>query len=300
MSIDSLADSYSSVTFRVLSARTTELAKMLFSQVPEGKTGNVNLSVQLDQLTTPEEYALILQDAKNTCEPYLSGGFDKSNEQLMALVGQYLDPEGLAKRHIATFIKSLALVISYRDELSKVIRRYSREDEFGQVDVKSLFKKLTEFAVGNLGDVGEIPIIDCAVFFYVTVTLLDDVNDVEANESIALNGIDYEKECSLLLEQAGYRVVDTPKTGDFGADLIAEKNGLRFIIQCKNHNNPIGVEAIQQAYSAKEFYSGDFAVVVSPSQFTSAALKLANKLNLMCLQTGQLTQIATMCSRYMD
>ena len=77
------------------------------------------------------------------------------------------------------------------------------------------------------------------------------------------------------LRAEGYSVETTPASGDFGADLIAEKDGLRYAIQCKDLNKPVGVKGIQEAVSAKRHYLTDFACVACDAGFTDAAIELA-------------------------
>ncbi|MCK5385463.1 MAG: restriction endonuclease [Alphaproteobacteria bacterium] len=96
----------------------------------------------------------------------------------------------------------------------------------------------------------------------------------------------------------GYEVKETPKTGDFGCDLIATKDELTFCIQCKNYNKPVGVSAVQQASSAQDYYECDFAVVASKSAFTNSALKMANKLNVICSSPTNLQNLISVCGDY--
>ena len=89
------------------------------------------------------------------------------------------------------------------------------------------------------------------------------------------NGIEHERSCERALKIEGFSVETTPTSGDFGADLIAEKDGLRYAIQCKDLNKPVGVKGIQEAVSAKRHYLADFACVACDAGFTDAAIELA-------------------------
>lgn len=94
-------------------------------------------------------------------------------------------------------------------------------------------------------------------------------------------GIAFERECAQLLSKAGFDVRETPTSGDFGADLIASKDGLGFAIQCKNTSKPVGVKAVQEAVSAKSHYKVDYAVVCSTARFTDAAVELGTSNNVI-------------------
>ena len=93
----------------------------------------------------------------------------------------------------------------------------------------------------------------------------------------ALSGIDFEVLISQVLQEAGYRVSGTPRTGDQGADVIAEINGKRIIIQAKRYSGVVGNKAVQEVFAAKTFYRGDLAIVVTSSEFSRSAVELAQQ-----------------------
>ena len=66
-----------------------------------------------------------------------------------------------------------------------------------------------------------------------------------------LEGHDFENYCASLLEKNHFQNVQVTKgSGDFGLDILAEKDGVTYGIQCKRYDKPIGVAAVQQAYLA--------------------------------------------------
>lgn len=73
----------------------------------------------------------------------------------------------------------------------------------------------------------------------------------------------------------GYHVEHIGQSGDYGADLILKKDNVTTIVQAKRYNNPVGIKAVQEVISAKEFYHGDEMMVVTNSTFTPAAKTLA-------------------------
>lgn len=101
--------------------------------------------------------------------------------------------------------------------------------------------------------------------------------------SDVLTGIDYESFVAGLLEAAGWQATLTPATGDHGADIIAHKSGFQVAIQCKLYSSPVGNGSVQEAYTAKDFYQCQAAVVVSNASYTKAARTVAtrNKVHLV-------------------
>lgn len=94
-------------------------------------------------------------------------------------------------------------------------------------------------------------------------------------------GIEFERQCIALLEKSGFAVRATRMTGDFGADLIAEKDDLSYAIQCKSLSKPVGIKAIQEVIGARRHYGVDFACVCADSGFTDAAIELAASNHVM-------------------
>ena len=96
-------------------------------------------------------------------------------------------------------------------------------------------------------------------------------------------GIIFENHCMEILKKNGWKVKETPITGDQGVDLIASIDNLRICIQCKNHQKAVGNNAVQEISAGKLYWKGTHAVLVSKSGFTKSAQKLAraNKVKLI-------------------
>lgn len=97
-----------------------------------------------------------------------------------------------------------------------------------------------------------------------------------------LNGEDFEKYLEILFHKLGYNVKRTPYRGDFGADLVLQKDGAQTVVQAKRYQRSVGVKAIQEAVAAKDYYQCDKAMVVTNSHYSQQAKKLAaaNKVEL--------------------
>lgn len=98
------------------------------------------------------------------------------------------------------------------------------------------------------------------------------------NTSPIEDGFDFEKTFAKALENKNFcEIKVTEKSGDFGADILAEKDGIKYVIQCKYYSSPVGIDSIQQVYAAKIYYSSHVAVVATNSVFTKAAKILAEE-----------------------
>lgn len=91
-------------------------------------------------------------------------------------------------------------------------------------------------------------------------------------------GQHFETQCAELLKKNGFiNVIVTKKSGDHGADVLAEKDGISYAVQCKYYSGTVGNSAVQEAFSAKAFYEKDIAVVMTNSYFTRQAQEEAAK-----------------------
>lgn len=102
-----------------------------------------------------------------------------------------------------------------------------------------------------------------------------------------MEGHDFEYYCADILKARGFIEVEVTKgSGDFGADILAEKDGVTYAIQCKCYDKPIGVKAVQEVYAGRDYYDRMVGVVMTNQYFTQPAVDLAQKLNIMLWDRG--------------
>lgn len=106
-----------------------------------------------------------------------------------------------------------------------------------------------------------------------------------------MNGFDFETYMAKHFKRKGYKVINTPKTGDYGADLILTKRMKKSVVQIKRYNGKVGVKAIQEVIAAKSYYNAKNAYVVSNSFFTNSAITLAKKTNVKLIDRKKLQKI---------
>jgi restriction system protein len=91
----------------------------------------------------------------------------------------------------------------------------------------------------------------------------------------AMNGVEFEDYVAARMHHAGWHVSFTPAVGDYGVDLIAQKDGQYAAVQCKRHAKAVGVAAVQQVVAGARHHGCTRSIVVSNQEFTSAAKQLA-------------------------
>lgn len=104
-----------------------------------------------------------------------------------------------------------------------------------------------------------------------------------------MEGHDFEYFCAELLEKRGFLEVEVTRgSGDFGVDILAEKDGITYAIQCKRYQGPVGVEAVLRTYGGKDYYERMVGVVMTNQYFTAPAVEAAKKLHILLWDRGYL------------
>lgn len=104
-----------------------------------------------------------------------------------------------------------------------------------------------------------------------------------------IEGHDFEYYCAELLKKRGFEEVSVTKgSGDYGVDVLAEKDGVTYAIQCKAYTTPVGVKAVQEAYAGREFYDRMVGAVLTNQYFTKPAVEAAKKLKILLWDRGYL------------
>lgn len=104
-----------------------------------------------------------------------------------------------------------------------------------------------------------------------------------------MEGHEFEYYCADLLKNKGFLEVEVTKgSGDYGVDILAEKDGITYAIQCKCYQAPVGIKAVQEAYAGRDYYDRMVGVVMTNQYFTSPAVDAARKLKILLWDRGYL------------
>ena len=99
---------------------------------------------------------------------------------------------------------------------------------------------------------------------------------VTAQNIDGMSGADFEDFCADLLRKNGFRhVTVTPASGDQGVDIIAEKNGQLYAVQCKRYSARLGNSPVQEVNAGRSVYHCDRAIVMTNNYFTPGAVQAA-------------------------
>ncbi len=102
-----------------------------------------------------------------------------------------------------------------------------------------------------------------------------------------MEGHEFEYFCADLLKDHGFCEVEVTKgSGDYGIDILAEKDGVTYAVQCKRYAAPVGVKAVQEAYAGRDYYDRMVGAVMTNQYFTAPAVEAAKKLKILLWDGG--------------
>lgn len=112
-------------------------------------------------------------------------------------------------------------------------------------------------------------------FFERKKIIKSGINDIDK-----MSGKDFEFYLKNLFERLGYKATHVGHSaagyrGDFGGDLIIEKDNIKTVIQAKYYHGYVGIDAVRQAMGALKIYQCQKAMVVTNYFYTNEAITMA-------------------------
>ena len=143
----------------------------------------------------------------------------------------------------------------------------------------------------NLGYIEDL--VEMNNDFDIEKILSGEIDNVEIDKiDTDMDGYDFENCSANLLLNNGFENVEvTQYSGDFGVDIIAFKDDIKYAIQCKKYSSPVGIKAIQEVIGSKAMHDCHVAVVLTNSSFTSSAKELAKKNNVLLWDRNKLKEM---------
>jgi len=112
-----------------------------------------------------------------------------------------------------------------------------------------------------------------------------DMDDVDE-----MSGVQFEDYVAILMENMGYEVKLVRGGSDFGADLIAIKNGTRIAVQTKRYSRPVPRAAVSDAIGGRQYFNCAKAIVVTNHVFSKSALELAESTDCLLVDYMKLSE----------
>lgn len=107
-----------------------------------------------------------------------------------------------------------------------------------------------------------------------------------------MDGHEFEYWCSDILSKVGFvNTSVTPASNDQGVDVLAEKDGIKYAIQCKCYTSDLGNTPVQEVNTGKVIYHCHVGVVMTNRYFTTGAKKAADATGVLLWDRDYITKL---------
>lgn len=188
----------------------------------------------------------------------------------------------ILEKEVAKLYKAKELTLNIKDLYSKIKELEKEENQKKEIvshlDVK---KNELEKDISNLKEEKAL-IIDEIENLKNNKMELSDNRKFSMEYIDSLSGFEFEKYFAEILDKLGfYDIKVTSGSGDFGIDVLAYNDEILYGFQCKLYSEDVGNKAVQEAYSGKEHYNCNVAVVVTNRFFTEQARQQAKETKVL-------------------
>ena len=107
-----------------------------------------------------------------------------------------------------------------------------------------------------------------------------------------MEGHQFEYYCAELLRKNDFENVEITKgSGDQGIDILAQKDGIKYAIQCKCYSSDLGNKPVQEAFAGKSVYRCHVAAVLTNRFFTQGAIDAAEATGVLLWDRNKLKSL---------
>lgn len=106
----------------------------------------------------------------------------------------------------------------------------------------------------------------------------------------SMDGVSFEHYVAQILIEQGYINVSLTEQYDYGVDIVAAKDGVRWGIQAKRYSGLVKADAVRQVVTGLRIYDCDRAMVITNSVFSRVAIQLAHSNDCVLIDRSGLTR----------
>lgn len=212
------------------------------------------------------------------------------------VVRSLLRPGQLRKRALA---RAGSVINQYSDQLMRRRAQLVRSDAYGKLQFDKWVKEVDYFITNHIAPAltaEERSVLHTERVLFVRlvseiVEALAKSKPVFATFSDSLTPTDFELFCAEQLRLSGWDARVTLRSRDQGVDVIAEKSGVRLVLQCKLYSGPVGNKAVQEIAAGRAHEQAHYGAVVTNSRYTSSADQLAASTGVLLLHHSDLANL---------
>lgn len=158
-------------------------------------------------------------------------------------------------------------------------------------------------ATGERNIVGMLPLLVAIVLGVGTVIILltlalvwyqdkkkhDQLRALTIANIDQMTGVDFERYVGEILRTQGYSISYTSASHDYGVDIVAQKDGIKYGVQLKRYTFAVGRAAISDVVAGMAYYKCQKGIVVTNNYFTPEAKQLAAVNNCLLVDRDKLS-----------
>jgi restriction system protein len=202
------------------------------------------------------------------------------------LIRKLLRPGRLRRSALA---KTDAVIARHVEQLTRRRAQLVRSDAYGKLQLDKWTKEMDYFVTNHIAPALTADEMSALLARSVSITRMvaEGVEtDVKKRPlflefSNNLTPAEFEMFCAEQLQSR-----------DRGVDVIAEKGGVRVVLQCKLYSGPVGNKAVQEVVAARAHEQAQYGAVVTNSRYTSPAEQLASTNAVLLLHYTDLPNLA--------
>jgi restriction system protein len=185
------------------------------------------------------------------------------------------------------------VIAAYRRLVTSDAFGEKRYDKFSKELKKFIFKKSTVWqSLDSLNY--EVPFEDIWQSAVIKqIELVIQSQDEEMSYDPKMDPYDYEIFCANEFKRSGWDAQETKASSDQGVDVVANRDGLKLVAQCKKFAKPVGNSAVQEIVAGMKYYDAALGVVIAPNGYTPSAVKLASANDIQLIHHTEIKNLVS-------
>lgn len=181
--------------------------------------------------------------------------------------------------------------------VASAYRRSVTSNAFGKKNYEKFSPQLEEYIRDNSKLIKKLDQEHLTEIDFNTLDLIKFIElkleqlDEDLNFSEDMNPYEYEHFCANEFKKNGWDANATQGSSDQGVDVIAYKDGVTLVGQCKKYKRAVGNKAVQEVVAGIKFYDASIGIVIAPNGFTKSANALAEANDIKLIHHSEIKNI---------
>ena len=183
--------------------------------------------------------------------------------------------------------------------ISSAYRNSVTANSFGKKNYKKFYIDLIDFIKENSSFIQQLERMERQLTWgdpedSLIIEILEDEmkkNTAKLEYSDQMDPYEYEHFCAEQFNNNNWKAKATQGSSDQGVDVIATKNNITLVAQCKRFKKTVGNKAVQEIVAGMKYYQANKGVVIAPNGFTKSAEKLAEANQILLIHHSEIAQI---------